>query len=110
MIPFSDAPERHPVCRWEVGNEPSDVLFICTWYGGYPVPSLHWQEVYEKSVIAKGPTINSTSQETERLEIHVNRHILHDKEEVKCTGHHVTGVEKYCSFNLGKSISLTVLQ
>ncbi|XDV21385.1 hypothetical protein PO909_026489 [Leuciscus waleckii] len=93
------APERHPECRWEVGNEPSDVLFICTWSGGYPVPSLHLQEVYEKSVIAKGPTINS-SQETEHLEYRVNRHILHDKEEVKCTGHHVTGVEKYCSFNL----------
>lgn len=74
------------------------------------MPSLHWQEVYEKSVTAKGPTINSTSQVTERLEVHVNRHILHDKEEVKCAGHHVTGVENYCSFNLGKRISLTVLQ
>jgi len=68
------------------------------------VPILHWHEVYEKSVIAKGPTINFTSKETERLEILVNRHILHDKEEVKCTGLHVTGVEKSCSFNLGKSI------
>ncbi|XP_056110726.1 V-set and immunoglobulin domain-containing protein 10 [Rhinichthys klamathensis goyatoka] len=94
------APERHPECSWEVGNKPSDVLFICTWYGGYPVPILYWHEVYEKSVIAKGPTINSTFKETERLEILVNRHILHDKEEVKCTGHHVTGVENSCSFNL----------
>ncbi|XP_077097747.1 V-set and immunoglobulin domain-containing protein 10 isoform X1 [Siphateles boraxobius] len=94
------APERNPECRWEVGNEPSDVLFICTWYKGYPVPTLSWHEVYAESVIAKGPTINSTVQETERLEIHVNRYILHDKEEVKCTGHHVTGVERSCSFKL----------
>ncbi|KAK7172673.1 hypothetical protein R3I93_002709 [Phoxinus phoxinus] len=92
------APERHPECSWEAGNE-SHVLFICTWNGSYPVPTMSWHEVYKKSVIAKGPTINSTSQ-TERLEIQVNRHILHDKEEVKCTGHHVTGVEKSCSFNL----------
>ncbi|XP_067263940.1 V-set and immunoglobulin domain-containing protein 10 isoform X2 [Chanodichthys erythropterus] len=94
------APERHPECSWEVAKEPSDVLLICTWSEGYPAPTLSWHEVLEKSVIAKGPTINITSQGTERLEIHVNRFILHEKEEVKCTGHHVTGVEKSCSINL----------
>ncbi|XP_067295590.1 V-set and immunoglobulin domain-containing protein 10 isoform X2 [Pseudorasbora parva] len=94
------ASERHPECSWKKGNGSSDFLFVCTWYGGYPVPTLHWHEVYEKTVIAKGPTINSTYEETEHLEIHVNRFILHDKEEVKCTGHHVTGVEKSCSFKL----------
>ncbi|XP_051549307.1 V-set and immunoglobulin domain-containing protein 10-like [Myxocyprinus asiaticus] len=93
------APERHPECSWELGNEPSDVLFICSWYGGYPVPTLDWHEILEETVIAKGPMIN-TSQETERLEVHVNRFILHNKEEVKCVGHHITGVEKSCSFNL----------
>ncbi|XP_051751533.1 V-set and immunoglobulin domain-containing protein 10 [Ctenopharyngodon idella] len=94
------APERHPECSWEVTKEPSDVLLICTWTEGYPAPTLSWHEVLEESVIAKGPTINFTSQGTERLEIHVNRFTLHEKEEVKCTGHHVTGVEKSCSINL----------
>ncbi|XP_051536112.1 V-set and immunoglobulin domain-containing protein 10-like isoform X1 [Myxocyprinus asiaticus] len=93
------APESHPVCSWELGKEPSDVLFICSWYGGYPVPTLDWHEVLEETVIAKGPMVN-TSQETERLDVHVNRFILHDGEEVKCVGHHLTGVESSCSFNL----------
>ncbi|KAL0193995.1 hypothetical protein M9458_012291, partial [Cirrhinus mrigala] len=57
----------HPECLWEVVKEPSDVLFICSWYGGYPMPILDWHEVLEENVIAKGPTINSTSQETELL-------------------------------------------
>ncbi|XP_050964825.1 V-set and immunoglobulin domain-containing protein 10 [Labeo rohita] len=94
------APERHPECLWEVVSEPSDVLFICSWFGGYPVPTLDWHEVLEESVIAKGPTINSTSQKTELLKVHVNRFILCDGEEVKCIGHHVTGVNSSCSFKL----------
>lgn len=102
----SDAPERHPECSWEVSKEPSEVLLICTWSNGYPAPTLSWHEVLEKSVIAKGPTINHTSEGTERLEIPVNRFILHEKEEVKCTGYHVTGVEKSCSINLGKTVFL----
>lgn len=102
MIP--DAPERHPECSWEPGNGPSDFVFICTWQGGYPAPTLEWHEVYKPSVIAKGPTINSTSQETERLEVHVNRFILEDKEEVKCIGNHVSGLRNSCSFALSKTI------
>ncbi|XP_057219170.1 V-set and immunoglobulin domain-containing protein 10 [Triplophysa rosa] len=94
------APERHPECSWEPGNGPSDFVFICTWHGGYPVPTLEWHEVLKPSVIAKGPTVNSTSQETERLEVHVNRFILEDREEVKCVGSHVTGVQNSCSFTL----------
>lgn len=94
------APERHPECSWELGSEPSVVLFICSWFGGYPVPTLAWQKVPEKSGVAEGPTINLTSQETERLAVFVNRSILHDGDEVNCTGHHVTGVEKSCSFTL----------
>uniref|UniRef100_A0A8C1C676 V-set and immunoglobulin domain containing 10 n=1 Tax=Cyprinus carpio carpio TaxID=630221 RepID=A0A8C1C676_CYPCA len=100
------APESHPGCSWEIVNEPLDVLFICSWYGGYPVPTLDWHEVLEEHVIAKGPTVNSTSQETERLEVHVNGFILHSGEEVKCIGHHVTGVEKNCSFKLKKPYPL----
>uniref|UniRef100_A0A8C2I0G0 V-set and immunoglobulin domain containing 10 n=1 Tax=Cyprinus carpio TaxID=7962 RepID=A0A8C2I0G0_CYPCA len=100
------APERHPECSWEILNEPFDVLFICKWHGGYPVPTLDWHGVLEENVIAKGPTINSTSQETECLEIHVNRLILHDVKEVKCVGHHVTGVEKNCSFELKRPYPL----
>lgn len=107
---FSDAPERHPECSWEIVNEPLDVLFICSWYGGYPVPTLDWHEVLEEHVIAKGPTVNSTSQETERLEVHVNGFILKNGEEVKCIGHHVTGVEKSCSFKLSKTIFSIGLQ
>ncbi len=103
---FSDAPERYPECSWEIVNEPLDVLFICSWNGGYPVPTLDWHEVHEEHVIAKGPTVNSTSQETERLEVHVNGFILNNGEEVKCIGHHVTGVESSCSFKLRKTISL----
>lgn len=106
-MPLSDAPERHPECSWEILNEPFDVLFICKWHGGYPVPTLDWHEVLEEHVIAKGPTVNSTSQETERLEVHVNGFILQSGEEVKCIGHHVTGVEKNCSFKLSKTIFLS---
>ncbi|NP_001093564.2 V-set and immunoglobulin domain-containing protein 10 precursor [Danio rerio] len=92
------APERHPECSWELGDKPSDVLFICSWFGGYPVPTLTWQEV---EGAAEGPTINlTTSQQTEELNVSVNRSILHDGDKVKCTGHHVTGVEKSCSFTL----------
>lgn len=95
------APERHPECSWKKGNKgPSDFLFICTWHEGYPVPTLEWHEVLKPHVIAKGPTINSTSQETERLEVHVNRFILSDGEEVKCVARHVTGEENNCSFTL----------
>ncbi|XP_052413239.1 V-set and immunoglobulin domain-containing protein 10 [Carassius gibelio] len=94
------APESRPECSWEIANETFDVLFICSWKGGYPVPTLDWHEVLEEHVIAKGPTVNSTSQETERLEVHVNRFILHSGEEVKCIGHHVTGKVDSCSFKL----------
>ncbi|XP_056602563.1 V-set and immunoglobulin domain-containing protein 10 [Triplophysa dalaica] len=94
------APERHPECSWAPGNGPSDIVFICSWYGGYPAPTLEWHEVLKPSVIAKGPTVNSTSQETDRLEVNVNRFILEDSEEVKCVGSHVTGVQNSCSFTL----------
>ncbi|XP_016403256.1 V-set and immunoglobulin domain-containing protein 10-like, partial [Sinocyclocheilus rhinocerous] len=104
------APESHPECSWEIVNEPLDVLFICSWHGGYPVPTLDWHEVLEEHVIAKGPTVNSTSQETERLEVHVNGFILQSGEEVKCIGHHVTGVENSCSFKLSKTIFSIGLQ
>ncbi len=71
------------------------------------MPTLDWHEVLEEHVIAKGPTVNSTSQETERLEVHVNEFILDNGEEVKCIGHHVTGEEKSCSFKLRKTIYLS---
>ncbi|XP_026101077.1 V-set and immunoglobulin domain-containing protein 10-like isoform X1 [Carassius auratus] len=100
------APERHPECSWVILNEPYDVLFKCKWHGGYPVPTLNWQEVREENVIAKGPTINSTSQETECLEVYVNSTMMHNVKEVKCIGHHVTGVEKNCSFELKRPYPL----
>lgn len=106
---ISDAPERHPECSWAPGNGPSDFVFICSWYGGYPAPTLEWHEVLKPSVIAKGPTVNSTSQETERLEVNVNRFILEDSEEVKCVGSHVTGVQNSCSFTLSKTLIHKVL-
>ncbi|TRY87464.1 hypothetical protein DNTS_035294 [Danionella cerebrum] len=93
------APERHPECSWEVTREQSSVLFTCTWFGGYPVPTLSWR-VQEESVIAKDAVINFTSQEAERLEVRVNRSLLHNKDEVMCTGRHALGVERFCSFTL----------
>ncbi|XP_031426614.1 V-set and immunoglobulin domain-containing protein 10 isoform X1 [Clupea harengus] len=88
-------PERHPVCTWRIQSNSSSVLFSCSWRGGYPAPTLQWEDLTSKGVV-----LNSSVNET--LEVILNRSVLSDGHELKCQGKHVMsqGDEYSCHFTL----------
>ena len=99
-----DAPDRHPECSGSLEEDPSQVLFNCSWFGAYPTPTLLWgdsQDVGGGAV--EGDLL--VSQEADSLVMRRNRSQLHEGLTLKCNGHHQTlpaRGEKACSFTLSK--------
>lgn len=96
------APERHPECQWTLEEDPSYVLFNCSWFGAYPSPTLLWGDSEDKGGgLVEGDLL--TSQVGDSLVLRRNRSMLHEGLMLKCNGHHPTlppGTEKACSFTL----------
>ncbi|XP_063752339.1 V-set and immunoglobulin domain-containing protein 10 isoform X2 [Eleginops maclovinus] len=96
------APDRHPECMWAPAQDPSHVLFNCTWFGAYPAPTLRWGEDQgDQAAGWKGHVYKS--EVTESLSVLLNRSMLADGQTLRCMAQHLTltaGKEKSCSFNL----------
>ncbi|KAI4887430.1 hypothetical protein NFI96_023687, partial [Prochilodus magdalenae] len=93
------APDRHPNCSWEQASQSDLVLLSCSWYGGYPTPTL---QVFLVSEQSPEPKAVSTSV-TENLVVTLNRTMLNDGLNVTCLGQFSElkpGHEKSCSFIL----------
>ncbi|XP_062398485.1 V-set and immunoglobulin domain-containing protein 10 [Sardina pilchardus] len=88
-------PERHPQCSWREQNVSSIITLVCSWQGGYPAPSLQWDDLASLEAV-----LNSTE---DTVEVTLNRTLLRDGQELRCTGKHVAtsdGEEKFCHFTL----------
>ncbi|XP_052335187.1 V-set and immunoglobulin domain-containing protein 10-like [Oncorhynchus keta] len=99
------SPERHPECLWNTGKDLSHVQFSCSWFGGYPSPTLFWGEKHQKSGSHAKQVAGQLmeSEETDNLVVNLNRSLLFDGQMLKCSGHHPTispGEDKFCSFTL----------
>ena len=89
---------------WELGPDPSQVQFNCTWSGAYPTPILRWVEIYN------GPgTLDKdhlyVSGQADSLGVTLNRSVLFDGQILKCIAEHPTlqpEGHKSCLLNLSK--------
>ncbi|KAG5280505.1 hypothetical protein AALO_G00060820 [Alosa alosa] len=89
-------PERNPQCSWREQNDSSIITFICSWLGGYPAPTLQWEDLASGG----GAVFNSTD---DTVEVTLNRSLLSDGQELRCQGKHVVmsdGEEKFCHLTL----------
>ncbi|KAM7018130.1 V-set and immunoglobulin domain-containing protein 10 [Tautogolabrus adspersus] len=95
-------PDRHPECMWAPAEDPSHVLFSCSWFGAYPIPTLHWSEERgDPGALGNGPV--NVSGVTEILSVKLNRSQLSEGQKLKCTAQHpvlAPGKEKECSLTL----------
>ncbi|XP_010862446.2 V-set and immunoglobulin domain-containing protein 10 [Esox lucius] len=95
-------PERSPECMWRVAKDLNHVQFNCSWFGGYPTPTLFWGE----SHIMPGSQVFEQlmqEEETVSLVVNLNRSLLLEEENLRCYGHHPTirpEEEKFCLFTL----------
>ncbi|KAL2092517.1 hypothetical protein ACEWY4_012315 [Coilia grayii] len=90
-------PERHPECNWRIQNYSSLAVFICSWRGGYPAPTLQWEDVTPQGAVLAvfGSAVNET------LEVMLNRSMLRDGQNLNCRGKHIaTSKELSCQLNL----------
>lgn len=98
VVVVVDPPERNPQCSWrKQGNDSSLITFTCAWEGGYPAPTLQWEDL-----ASKGAVLNSSTGEL--VEVMLNRSVLSDGQELKCEGKHVawSGADRFCHFVLSK--------
>ncbi|KAG9261994.1 V-set and immunoglobulin domain-containing protein 10 [Astyanax mexicanus] len=92
-------PDRHPNCSWEEASSPDLVHFNCSWFGGYPVPTLQVFLASETDAVEH----DLESEITENIGVTLNRTMLHDGQKITCKGQHtlkLPGSEKSCSFIL----------
>ncbi|XP_071013224.1 V-set and immunoglobulin domain-containing protein 10-like [Oncorhynchus clarkii lewisi] len=99
------SPEKHPECQWKIGKDPSHVQFNCSWFGGYPSPTLLWGEKHQVTSSQGNQVAGQLmeSEVTDRLVVNLNRSLLFEGQTLKCDGHHPmisTEDEKFCSFTL----------
>ncbi|XP_026866448.2 V-set and immunoglobulin domain-containing protein 10 isoform X2 [Electrophorus electricus] len=93
------SPETHPDCSWALISQPNLVHFNCSWYGGYPAPKL---QVFLGHRTDGMRTITSL-EDTENLEVTLNRTMLYEGQKIKCVAQHIvqrSSEEKSCSFTL----------
>ncbi|XP_056447850.1 V-set and immunoglobulin domain-containing protein 10 [Gadus chalcogrammus] len=96
------APAQHPDCMWELGPDPSEVQFNCTWPGAYPTPMLRWVEIHD------GPDTQAkdhlyVSDQADSLVVSLNRTGLFNGQTLKCIAEHPTLQQeehKSCLLNL----------
>ncbi|KAG7490522.1 V-set and immunoglobulin domain-containing protein 10 [Solea senegalensis] len=96
------APDRHPECMWTPAQDPSHILFNCTWFGAYPTPTLLLGEDRGEQGARRNEHIYAT-EVTDSLSVTLNRSLLSDGQTVWCMGQHLTlapGKEKSCSLTL----------
>ncbi|KAM7391180.1 hypothetical protein PAMP_021888 [Pampus punctatissimus] len=95
-------PDRHPECMWAPAQDPSHILFSCSWFGAYPTPTLLWGEDQgEQGAHWKGRVY--ATEVTDNLTVMMNRSQLFDGQTVRCVAQHPAfdaGKEKSCSFTL----------
>ncbi|XP_035235124.1 V-set and immunoglobulin domain-containing protein 10 isoform X2 [Anguilla anguilla] len=94
------APDRHPECYCNAGNDSLQLLLHCSWPGSYPLPMLHW----EAQLDARGTkqSILNVSVTAESLEVTLNRSQLYNGQTVECKAHNqvLNSEAKFCSITL----------
>lgn len=101
LVFWADVSDRHLECSWTPAQDPSHVLFHCSWPGTYPAPALSWAE---KRGGGRDDLVY-LSEVTDHLPLMLNRSVLTDGQRLTCSGRHVAlppGTEKSCSFTLGE--------
>lgn len=104
---WADASDRHPECMWTPAQDPSHVLFNCTWPGTYPTPGLSWAEERDDRGAGRNDHIY-VSETTDNLPLMLNRSSLSDGQKLTCVARHITlapGKERSCTLTLSKSCS-----
>ncbi|KAK6313512.1 hypothetical protein J4Q44_G00168590 [Coregonus suidteri] len=99
------SPEKQPECQWKVWKNLSHVQFNCSWFGGYPSPTLLWGEKHQEPARQGNQVAGQLmeSEVTDSLVVNLNRSLLFDGQTLKCDGHHPmisAEDEKFCSFTL----------
>lgn len=97
---WADVSDRHPECMWTPPQDPSHVLFNCTWPGTYPTPRLSWAEDRDD----RGDHIYA-SETTDSLSLLLNRSSLSDGQKLTCLARHVAlapGTERSCTLTISK--------
>lgn len=92
-------PDRHPNCSWEEAGSPDLIHFKCSWFGGYPAPTLQVFLASETEAVEQ----ILDSKITESIVVTLNRTMLHDGQKIICKGQHTRELpasEKSCSFVL----------
>lgn len=95
-------PYRHPECMWTPAQDPSHVLFSCSWFGAYPIPTLHWGEEQGKQGVLWKEHVN-VSKVAEILSVMLNRSEMYEGQTLRCTAQHpalAAGEKKKCSLTL----------
>ncbi|KAK2838001.1 hypothetical protein Q5P01_015213 [Channa striata] len=85
-------PRGHPDCNCAPAQDPSQVLFSCTWFGAVPAPKLRWE----------GDSIYR-SEMTDNLTLTLNHSMLSNGRTLKCVAEHVLldpGTESSCLLTL----------
>ncbi|CAL8344702.1 unnamed protein product [Lota lota] len=96
------APAQHPDCMWELGLDPSEVQFNCSWSGAYPKPMLRWVEIHHRPDTAAKDHLYVSGQ-ADSLVVTLNRSMLFDGQTLKCIAEHPTLLpeeHKSCLLNL----------
>lgn len=92
---------------WTPAQDPSRVLFNCTWPGTYPTPALSWAVGGgERGVDWQDQAV--TSEETDSLSLMLNRSALPDGHRLTCLARHTAlapGTERTCTLTLSKEPS-----
>ncbi|XP_060928381.1 V-set and immunoglobulin domain-containing protein 10 [Limanda limanda] len=95
------APDRHPDCSWAPAEDASHALFICTWFGAYPPPTLRWVEDQgDQGAQWKGRVFVTETRDS--LSLSLNRSLLSEGQILRCMAKSFDASEKE------KSCSLTL--
>ena len=94
---------------WELGPDPSEVQFNCTWPGAYPTPMLRWVEIHD------GPDTQAkdhlyVSDQADSLVVSLNRTGLFNGQTLKCIAEHPALQQeehKSCLLNLSELAGLS---
>ncbi|CAJ1069481.1 V-set and immunoglobulin domain-containing protein 10 isoform X2 [Xyrichtys novacula] len=95
-------PDLHPDCMWSPAQDPSHVLFICSWAKAYPSPLLHLEDLQGTKGAAWGAHVNKSAV-TSSLSMMLNRSELFEDQTLRCTARHpalAPGEERECSLPL----------
>lgn len=89
---------------WSLTQDPSRVLFNCTWPETYPTPTLSWAVSGDDRGSGWKDHVY-VSEETDILSLMLNRSALSEGHKLTCAARHAAlapGTERTCRFTISK--------